>query len=163
MSHSLAGATPALTYLNARGVLFDELWYRHSDDFLGGYGVEAATRLGASRDEVFKTLMLDVDGEPVAALVPASHRLSQKKVARAMGSKRAEFMEPSKAQQRSGYVVGGISPFGQKHPHRVVLDERALALTSIIVSGGRRGLSIRLKVTDFLQETEAVVADICAR
>lgn len=163
MSHSSAGATPALTYLNQHGVSFEELSYQHSDDFAGGFGAEAATKLGASSDEVFKTLMLEVDGEPVAALVPASHRLSHKKVARAMGGKRAEFMEPSKAQHRSGYVVGGISPFGQKQPHRVVLDEGALALTSIIVSGGRRGLSIRMRVTDFLDTTDAVIADICAQ
>lgn len=163
MSDSPAGATPALIYLNERGVPFEEMSYRHSDHFSGGYGTEAATQLGASRDEVFKTLMLEVDGEAVAALVPASRRLSQKKVARAVGGKRAEFMEPGKAQQRSGYVVGGISPFGQKHPHRILLDEGALELTGIIVSGGRRGLSIRMRVTDFLDTTEALVADICAQ
>lgn len=163
MTQSRTGATPALTYLLERGVECEELTYRHTDGFDGGFGAEAAAKLGASPDEVFKTLMLEVDGQAIAALIPASHRLSHKKVARSVGAKRAEFMDPQKAQQRSGYVVGGISPFGQKQSHDLVIDECALALTHIIVSGGRRGLSLRIKVTDFLDITGARVADIVAQ
>ncbi|MDO5728586.1 MAG: aminoacyl-tRNA deacylase [Actinomycetaceae bacterium] len=163
MEQSQSGATPALTYLIERGIACEELTYEHTDGFEGGFGVEAAAKLGASTDDVFKTLMLEADSRAVAVLIPASHRLSLKKVARSIGAKRAELMDPKKAQQRSGYVVGGISPFGQKQPHELVVDEGVLALTHMIVSGGRRGLSLRMKVTDFLDVSRATVADIVAQ
>lgn len=157
-----AASTPAVAFLIEKGAPFTELHYEHSDDFEGGFGQEAAEKLGASTAEVFKTLMVEVDGEPGCVLVPADHRMSLKKVAKSFKGKRADMMSPAKAQRRTGFVVGGISPFGQKNQAPIVIDESCLNLDYVIVSGGRRGFSVRMKVTDFLEVTDAGVFDILA-
>ncbi|MDO5035096.1 MAG: Cys-tRNA(Pro) deacylase [Actinomycetaceae bacterium] len=155
-----SASTPAVAFLLERGVEFEELHYNHAAEFDRGFGVEAAEKLGFAFAEVFKTLMVEVDGDAKCVLVPVDHRMSLKKVSRAFGGKRANMLAPDKAQRRTGYVVGGISPFGQKTPAPILIDESCLELDYVVVSGGRRGFSVRLEVLDFLEVSGAQTADI---
>ncbi|MDO5049171.1 MAG: YbaK/EbsC family protein [Actinomycetaceae bacterium] len=123
-------STPAVAFLIERGVPFDQLEYEHTDDFTGGFGAEASQKLGIAPAEVFKTLMVEADTEPSCVLVPVDHRMSLKKVAKALHAKKAEMMPANKAQNRTGYIVGGISPFGQKNPAPSSSTKAASTLTT---------------------------------
>jgi Cys-tRNA(Pro)/Cys-tRNA(Cys) deacylase len=96
-------------------------------------------------ERVFKTLMVEVDGGLACAVVPASGMLDLKALARVLGGKKAELADPPQAERATGYVVGGISPLGQKRHHRTVIDETAQLFDTVFVSGGRRGLSVELE------------------
>ncbi len=109
---------------------------------------------------VFKTLMTEADGELVVAIIPVSTMLDFKALAEAVGVKRTRMADPQSAQRATGYVLGGISPIGQKKQHRTVLDESAVLCDKIFVSGGRRGLDVGLAPDDLIAVTEAVVASI---
>jgi Cys-tRNA(Pro)/Cys-tRNA(Cys) deacylase len=124
--------------------------------------MEAADALGVAAERVFKTLLVEVDGEIVVAVIPVSHRLDLGAVARSVGGKRALMADPAVAERRTGYVVGGISPLGQKHTHRTVLDESAEPLETVFVSGGRRGFEIELSPADLLRLTEGTTASLSA-
>lgn len=124
------------------------------------FGLEAAEALGLEPDLVFKTLLADVDGELVAAIVPVTTTLDLKALAAAIGAKRSHMADPVMAQRATGYVLGGISPFGQKKPHRTVVDETAELWPAIYVSGGRRGLDVGLAPDDLIAVTSALVAAI---
>jgi Cys-tRNA(Pro)/Cys-tRNA(Cys) deacylase len=151
--------TPATSALRAAGIAFVEHEYRH-DPGADGYGLEAAAALGADPDRVFKTLLVDVDGSIVVGIVPVSGRLDLKALASAVGGRRAEMADPALAQRRTGYVVGGISPIGQKTPSPTVLDETAELWDTVFVSGGRRGLDVELSPADLVAATSATVAPI---
>ena len=155
-------STPAVAYLLEAGVPFSQLTYEHSSEFDHGFGVEAAQKLGFDPAEVFKTLLVDADGEVVCVVVPVDHRMSLKKVARAAGAKKARMLPPEVAQHRTGYVVGGISPFGQKQQAPVIIDQSCLNQGSSDVSGGRRGFSLRMDVLDFVDAAKALVEDVVA-
>ncbi len=127
---------------------------------LEGYGLEAAERLGLDPHAVFKTLVCEVDEDLVVAIVPVSGQLDLKALAAAVGGKRAALAEPSAAERATGYVVGGISPLGQKRRHRTVLDASAGELPTIYVSGGKRGLDLGLAPTDLVELLGAVLAPI---
>jgi Cys-tRNA(Pro)/Cys-tRNA(Cys) deacylase len=124
------------------------------------YGGEAADALGLSHDEVFKTLVARVDGRLVTAVVPVSGTLDLKALAAAVAGKKAAMAEPADAERATGYVVGGISPIGQRSRLPVVVDDSVLALTAVYVSAGRRGLQVRLAPADLLQVTGARTAPI---
>ena len=115
------------------------------------YGAEAADALGLSHDEVFKTLVARVDGRLVTAVVPVSSSLDLKALAAALGGKKAAMAEPVDAERATGYVVGGISPLGQRSTMPVVVDDSALDLEAVYVSAGRRGLQVRLAPADLLR------------
>ncbi len=154
--------TPAVDQLRAAGVAFETLQYDHDPD-VESYGDEAAVQLGLDPDEVFKTLIAEVDESVlVAAIVPTSTRLDLKRLARAAGGKRARMADPQVAQRSSGYVLGGISPFGQRKHLPTYLDETAEAFAVINVSGGRRGLEVRLAPADLRAVLHAVVAPIAS-
>ena len=104
-----------------------------------GYGVEAATKLGFDEHQVFKTLMADTGSERVVGVVPVSGHMDLKALAAAVGAKKAAMADPKVAMRESGYVVGGISPLGQRTHHKTVLDESALQYGEILLSGGKRG------------------------
>lgn len=125
-----------------------------------GYGLEAATKLGLDPDAVFKTLLVTADGRQAVAIVPVSAKLSLKAIAAALGCKRAEMCDPAIAERITGYVRGGISPFGQKRALPTVLDELATATDTIYVSGGRRGLDVGVAPDDLVGILEAKVAPI---
>jgi Cys-tRNA(Pro)/Cys-tRNA(Cys) deacylase len=124
------------------------------------YGLEAATALGVPAEQVFKTLLASVDGELVVAVVPVSGQLDLKALASAVGGKRAEMAEPAAAERATGYVVGGISPLGQRRLLPTVLDDSAVALSTMLISAGRRGLDVELSPTHLIELTNARVAPI---
>lgn len=151
--------TQATLALDEARVAFAGHLYAH-DPGVDSYGLEAAQALGVDPARVFKTLLVDVDGELTVAIVPVATRLQLKALATAVGGKRASMAEPAVAERRTGYVIGGISPIGQKRRHRTVIDETAELFASIFVSGGRRGFDVELAPTDLLRVTSATVADI---
>jgi Cys-tRNA(Pro)/Cys-tRNA(Cys) deacylase len=124
------------------------------------FGREAAEALGVEADRVFKTLLADVDGRLVVGIVPVTGKLDLKALAAAVGGKKAVMADPAVAERRTGYVVGGISPIGQKTVHPTVLDETAELWDTVFVSGGRRGLDLELAPADLVRATSALVADI---
>ena len=151
--------TPATVALVAAGIPFTAHEYAH-DPGNTSFGLEAATVLGLDPGQVFKTLMADVDGQLVVGIVPVSGKLDLKALAAAAGGKKAEMADPKLAERRTGYVVGGISPIGQKLPHVTVLDETAELYDTVFVSGGRRGFDIELAPADLVRATGAIVAAI---
>jgi Cys-tRNA(Pro)/Cys-tRNA(Cys) deacylase len=132
------------------------------DPGAASFGLEAADALGVDAARVFKTLLVEVDGEIVVAVIPVAHRLDLGAAARAVGGKRATMADPAVAERRTGYVVGGISPLGQKHAHRTVLDASAEPLETVFVSGGRRGFEIELAPSDLLRLTAGTTAALSA-
>jgi Cys-tRNA(Pro)/Cys-tRNA(Cys) deacylase len=151
--------TPAIRELEAERVEFTVHEYERSES-LHDFGTEAAEKLGVGLGEVFKTLVVNADGEHVVAIVPVSGKLGLKAVGRAIGAKRVDMCDPVVAERVTGYVRGGISPFGQKKRLRTVLDQMALACDKIHVSGGRRGLDIAIAPADLVRVLDATVADI---
>jgi Cys-tRNA(Pro)/Cys-tRNA(Cys) deacylase len=151
--------TPATVALAAAGIPFTEHTYTH-DPANTNFGLEAASALGLDPDRVFKTLLADIDSELVVAIVPVTGKVDLKRLASAVGGKRAAMADPAVAERRTGYVVGGISPIGQKTAHRTVLDETAELWDTVYVSGGRRGFDIELAPADLVRATAAVIADI---
>jgi Cys-tRNA(Pro)/Cys-tRNA(Cys) deacylase len=151
--------TPATVALAALGIPFLEHEYAH-DANVTGFGLEAAEVLGADPDQVFKTLLADADGTLVVGIVPVSGKLDLKALALAVGAKKAEMADPKLAERRTGYVVGGISPIGQKVRLATVLDETAELFETILVSGGRRGFDIELSPADLLRATGGTLAAI---
>ncbi|MEA3551090.1 Cys-tRNA(Pro) deacylase [Pseudarthrobacter sp. C1] len=156
---SAAQGTPATAALAAAGVPFVLHPYTH-DPAAASYGAEAAEVLGVDPSRVFKTLMVEVEGRLAVGIVPVSGALDLKAFAAALGAKKAAMADPAAAQRRTGYVLGGISPLGQRLPSPTVLDASALALDTLLVSGGRRGLDIELAPADLVRLTDAVTASI---
>ena len=160
------GATPATRALTAAGVAYTAHAFAADDrsrpskgDKLS-FGEEAAGALGVGTDRVFKTLVAEIDGGLWVAVVPVSAQLDLKALATAAGGKRAAMADPAQAERSSGYVVGGISPLGQRKPLPTVVDSSALEHPSIFVSGGRRGLDLELEGADLIRLTSARTAPI---
>lgn len=153
----MAAGTPALRLLEAEGVAHVVHAYQPGP---GAYGAAAAAALGVEPDRLLKTLLADLDGRLVCAVVPASGSLDLKALATALGGKRAVMAEPATAERSSGYVVGGISPLGQRTSLATAVDETAQLYDTVYVSAGRRGLSLELAPADLLRLTAAVVADL---
>ena len=153
--------TPAVVALQAAGVAFTVHEYEH-DPAVRNFGLEAAEVLGLDPDQVFKTLLVTADGEPAVAIVPVSCQLALKAVGAALGRKRVEMCDPAIAQRVTGYVLGGISPFGQRKQLPTVIDETSELYDTVYVSGGRRGLDLGLAPGDLITLLSATVADIVA-
>jgi Cys-tRNA(Pro)/Cys-tRNA(Cys) deacylase len=154
------GGTPAIVALNAAGVTF-QLHEFEIDPSERHFGLAAALALGVELERVFKTLIATVDDrDHVVAIVPVSGQLSLRELAVAIHGKRAEMCDPEAAQRLTGYVVGGISPFGQKRALPVVIDETCVLFDTIFVSGGRRGLDIEIAPADLIAVLGAVTAPI---
>ncbi|MFE5327030.1 Cys-tRNA(Pro) deacylase [Embleya sp. NPDC056575] len=151
--------TPATVALTREGVAFTTHAYTHDPD-AASYGEEAATVLGVPAARVFKTLLADVDGALTVAVVPVAGRLDLKALAAAVGGKRAAMADPAAAERATGYVLGGISPLGQKRRHPTVVDASVLTLETVYVSAGRRGLEIELAPADLIRLTGAVTAPV---
>jgi Cys-tRNA(Pro)/Cys-tRNA(Cys) deacylase len=152
-------ATPALAAIERARVDHRVHRYGH-DPANSSYGEEAATALGVELARVFKTLIATVDGEMAVAVIPVGTQLDLKQFAACLGGKRAAMAEPRDAERATGYVVGGISPFGQKRALPAVVDESATGFTTIFVSAGRRGLEIELAPEDLVRVTSAMTAPI---
>ncbi|WP_134766374.1 Cys-tRNA(Pro) deacylase [Nocardioides sp. 1609] len=154
-----AGGTPATVALTAAGIDFVLREYHH-DPRAESYGSEAAEALGVEPARVYKTLLADVDGRLVVGVVPVTGQLDLKALARAAGGRKAQMADPAAAERATGYVVGGISPIGQKRAHPTVVDAGALDHDTVLVSGGRRGLDLELAPADLVAVTGATTAPI---
>ena len=159
-SHHTPSGTPALVALASAGVPHTTHTYAHDRFTDVGYGLEAAQVLGIPPEQVYKTLITVVDGALTVAVVPVTGKLDLKALAQAVGGKKATMAEKSAAERATGYVVGGISPLGQRSAHPTVVDETVWLFDTVFVSGGRRGLDVELGPADLVQLTSATVADI---
>ena len=152
--------TQAILALEKAGIAHTVHPYEHDPSTDLGYGLEAAQAIGVDAPQVFKTLMVNVDGKLAVGVVPVDKKLDLKALASALGGKKASMADTAAAERATGYVVGGISPLGQKTAHPTVLDESALAFDAVYVSGGRRGLDVGLAPADLMHLTGAVTAPI---
>ncbi len=158
--------TPAVDLLRRAGVVHVLHEYRlperhgRAREERPDYGLEAAAALGVAPGQVFKTLIAEVDPGLVAAVVPVDRQLDLKALATAVGARRATLADPAAAERASGSVVGGISPLAPRRRLRVVIDDTALALPTMLVSAGRRGLQVEVAPADLIRMTEASVAAI---
>ena len=153
------GRTPATVALTAAGIAFTTHPYAH-EPTAASYGLEAAEALGVEPGRVFKTLLVEGDKGLAVGIVPVDRQLDLKALATALGVKRVQMADPRAAERVTGYVVGGISPVGQKRRLPTVLDESAAAHDTVLVSGGRRGLDIELSPADLRAATDATLAPI---
>jgi Cys-tRNA(Pro)/Cys-tRNA(Cys) deacylase len=157
------GGTPAIVMLDDAGASFTVHEFHHEPSERN-YGLVAAEALGVEPDRVFKTLVVNLTGdrgvEQVVGIVPVSGQLSLRELSQALGGKRAEMCPPEIAQRITGYVVGGISPFGQKKRLRTVIDETCILFDTVFVSGGKRGLDVEVSPDVLVSVLGAVVAPI---
>lgn len=159
MAKKLPGGTPATVALSDAGVAFSVHAYDH-DPRADSFGLEAAAALGLDPDRVYKTLMASADGRLAVAVVPVSGRLDLKALARALGASKAAMADVRDAERATGYVAGGISPFGQRRAHPTVVDETVELWDTVYVSGGRRGLDVEIAPADLVEVTGAIVGPI---
>lgn len=147
--------TPAIRLLEETGTEHQVLSYEH-DPGSDSYGQEAVDLLGLNPGEVFKTLLATTDaGETIVAVVPVEHMLHLKSLAKAAGAKKATMADPTTAERLTGYVVGGISPLGQRRRLRTFLDVSCQSLNHMHISAGRRGLEVAVKPHDLAELLDA--------
>ena len=149
--------TPATRLLERDGAAHELHAYEPGE---GSYGVAGAAALQVAPARMFKTLIVELDGRLACAVVPVSGLLDLKALAAALGGKRAGMADPVAAERSTGYVVGGISPFGQRTRLLTAVDETVELFDTVLVSAGRRGLSIELAPADLVRLTAAVVAGL---
>ncbi|ATC97015.1 Cys-tRNA(Pro) deacylase [Pseudoalteromonas tunicata] len=153
--------TPAVLFAKKNNIEFTLHQYEH-DPHHQSFGLEAAEKLNLAACEVFKTLVIELDNHQLAvAILPVTHQLNLKLVAKALGMKKAQMAEPQKVERTTGYVLGGVSPLGQKKRLSTVIDSSAQQLESLYISGGRRGLEIQLAPNDLQQVLNAQFAPLC--
>lgn len=154
--------TPAVNIAKKAKIAYTLHSYTH-DPASASYGEEASEKLGISADRVFKTLIVQIDGrELVVAVIPVSSMLSMKQIAKAAGGKKAQMASGADVERSSGYILGGVSPLGQKKRLRTFIDETAENFSTIYVSAGRRGLEIELSPDDLVEITDGEMAALCA-
>lgn len=167
--HTAKTGTAALQILSEAGVEFELLEYDADAHSARGFALDTAQKLALDPAEIFKTLLATVHGgsestrhadHPVIAVVPANCTLNLKRLAAAAGGKKAEMMPRDKAQILTGYVAGGISPLGTKTPLPVFIDERAKLQTTILVSAGKRGNSVRISPEKLAELCRGQFADL---
>ncbi|OTG63554.1 aminoacyl-tRNA deacylase [Acinetobacter sp. ANC 4470] len=151
--------TPACKVLKSNKIEFSIHEYEH-DTNAKSFGLEAAKKLNLEVHEVFKTLLVTDSKNYYVAVLPVAHQLSLKKIAVAVGAKKLQMADPKDAERLTGYLVGGISPVGQKKRLKTVVDRSAEVLNKIYVSGGKRGLDIGVKPQDLVQVLGAQFADV---
>ncbi|MCU1697735.1 MAG: ybaK/ebsC protein [Mycobacterium sp.] len=160
-----SAATPAIAALLAAGAPHEVLRFHH-DPRAESFGAEAADELavtaGVEPEQVFKTLVVSVPGGLAVAVLPVPFKLSLKAAAAALGVAKATMAERAAAERSTGYVIGGISPLGQRRPLPTVVDVSALTWDRVLCSAGKRGWDVALAPRDLVHLTNAVIADICA-
>jgi len=153
-------ATRATAALDRAGIAHGVHAYDYSAD-VDSKGLAAAQALGIDPSRMFKTLMAWVDKQALVVVIPSDQRLSLKKLAANCGGKHAQMMEIAEAERRSGYKVGGISPFAQQRPAKVLFASSALQHATLYINAGQRGVLLDIAPTDALQVLQASIADIC--
>jgi Cys-tRNA(Pro)/Cys-tRNA(Cys) deacylase len=151
--------TPACKLLKASKIEYSIHEYEH-DANAKSFGLEAAEKLGLAVEEVFKTLLVTDEKQYFVAVLPVHHQLNLKKVAATFGCKKLQMADSKQAERLTGYLVGGISPVGQKKRLKTVIDVSAERLNKIYVSGGKRGLDIGLNPADLAKVLNAPFIDI---
>lgn len=157
----MSKTTRATQALAKAGVTFTVHPYDYDPD-AARIGLQAAEAIGEHPSRVLKTLMAELDGKPVCVVVPSDREVSMKKLAAALGGKSAEMMKPAIAEKTTGYVVGGISPFGQKKQVPTAIEISALSEPHVYINGGQRGLQVRLAPLDAQRVLNAVAAPVIA-
>lgn len=153
--------TPGINAAKAANIAYKVHEYSH-DPSSESYGLEAAEKLGVPEARVFKTLVVSLDDRSLAVgVVPVSSMLSMKLIAKAAGAKKAAMAAKSDVERSTGYVLGGVSPLGQKKRLATFIDASAAAFSTIFVSAGRRGLEIELSPDDLKALTSGTYAEIC--
>jgi Cys-tRNA(Pro)/Cys-tRNA(Cys) deacylase len=153
--------TPAINVARKMNIAHQVHEYVH-DPANESYGVEAAEKLGLPENRVFKTLVVSLDGkELVVGVLPVSSILNMKALAKAMGAKKAAMARPADVERATGYVLGGVSPLGQKKRLKTLIETSARSFPTIYVSAGRRGLQIELSPEDLKKLTGGSFAEIC--
>ncbi|MEM6108513.1 aminoacyl-tRNA deacylase [Mycobacterium sp. 050272] len=157
-------ATPALAALTEAGVPHEVVKFGHDprEHSFGSEAVKALAKLGIAPGQIYKTLVIAVPDGLAVAVVPASARLSLKAAAAVLGVTKATLAEPAVAERSTGYIVGAVSPFGQRKPLPTVVDSSALAWERVFCSAGRRGWDVAVAPQDLIGVTGAVTADIQA-
>jgi len=157
----MSRTTRATQALDQLGVKFTLHAYDY-DPNAESIGLQAAQALEVAPGRVLKTLMAEVDGKPVCAMVPSDCEVGMKKLAQAFGGKAAKMIRPADAERLTGYHVGGISPFGQKKRVPVAIEEAALGHASVFLNGGQRGLQIELAPQDAVKAAGAIARALVA-
>ena len=152
--------TPAMVALADAGVEHAARAYEHDPRRELGYGLEAAAALGVEPARVFKTLVTTIDGTLTVAVVPVTTTVDLKALASAVGGKKALMADHGAVERATGYLIGGISPIGQKHRLRTVIDASATEHDTVLVSAGHRGLDVELAPADLVALTGATLAPI---
>lgn len=151
--------TPAIEALEARGYQFTLHLYAANTG--GNYGMKAAEKMALDPDQVFKSLVVHLEGkDPVIALVPVSKQLNMKRLAKVAGTKRASMLATEDAEKLTGYVIGGICPIGLKKSLQIFADSALQRFHNVFISGGKRGLELEMNSNDLLTITNATVVDI---
>lgn len=157
----MSKTTPATLALEKAGIAFTLFPYDYDPD-APRVGLQAAEALGRAPEQVFKTLMAEVDGTPVCVVVPSDCEVSMKKLAATFGGKTANMMKPPDAERLTGFKVGGISPFGQRRKVPTAIDETAELFDEVLINGGQRGLLLGLSPADAARAAEARLSDLTA-
>lgn len=152
--------TPAINELKKNKIPFTLHKYKH-DPKVNNYGLEAANKLGLDENKVFKTLLAQLNtSEFIVCMIPVNKSLNLKEVANFFKAKSSLMANKDEAQKITGYLLGGISAFGQKKKHKTLLDESAKEYDSIYISGGRRGLDIEINPNDIIKNLDASYGNI---
>jgi Cys-tRNA(Pro)/Cys-tRNA(Cys) deacylase len=157
----MSKTTKATLALDAAGAAYTLHSYVYDPD-AQRIGLQAAEALGEDPARVLKTLMAEVDGKPVCVVIPSDQEVSMKKLAAAFGGKSAAMMKAPDAERLTGFVVGGISPFGQKKASPTAMEEMALLEALVYMNGGQRGLQVRLDPNEALRVMGGIAADLIA-
>lgn len=153
--------TPAINIAKKNKISHTIHEYSH-DEPSESYGLEAAEKMGVPDERVFKTLVVTLDNKELAVgVVPVSSMLSMKLIAKAAGAKKAAMADKSDVERSTGYVLGGVSPLGQKKRLKTIIDSSSKNYSTVYVSAGRRGLEIELSPDDLKKLSNGVLTDIC--
>ncbi|GAA6183136.1 MULTISPECIES: Cys-tRNA(Pro) deacylase [Alteromonadaceae] len=152
--------TPAINLAKKRKIQYTVHQYQHDSD-TKSFGLEAAEKLGLAQQQVFKTLVVEFDGKELAvAILPVNTSLSMKLMAKALSAKKVNMADKADVERATGYVLGGVSPLGQKKRLKTIIDDSAQRFSTIYVSAGRRGLEIELAADDIITLLNAKYAEI---
>ena len=153
--------TPGINTAKRAKIFYRVHEYDH-DSSSHSYGAEAAEKMGVAEERIFKTLVISVGPKDlIVGVVPVASSLHMKRMAKAVGAKKAGMAEPSDVEKSTGYVLGGVSPLGQKRKLVTIIDSSAQKYPTIFVSAGRRGLELEVKPDDLMKLTHATFVDIC--